>query len=272
MKCFVINLDRSENRLTHIAREFARVGAAFQRVAAVDGQTLKTFPRHPEHMSAGEVACFLSHKKCWELVADGHDEYATIFEDDVYLCARAAPMLTQDGWVPRDADIVKIETFLNKTIVGIIPTKTENGFSVSRLYGDHPGTAGYVISKRAAKRFLSETMEILCPVDGFFFGSSHQTGLAKVVYQISPALCIQSRFVASQGDLLQSEITGDNPDHTPVEKPKRTAIGKLAAEAKRTLRNLSLASRLLRATAIPFHSDAARTSPARSSPNNWLAT
>lgn len=38
MKAYCINLDRRPDRLEHMERQFERLGMAFERIAAVDGQ------------------------------------------------------------------------------------------------------------------------------------------------------------------------------------------------------------------------------------------
>lgn len=40
MKCYVINLDRSADRLAHMRREFDRIGLLFVRMPAVDGNDI----------------------------------------------------------------------------------------------------------------------------------------------------------------------------------------------------------------------------------------
>lgn len=256
MKCFVINLDRSRDRLAHVVTEFEKIGIAFQRVSAVDGRTLVDMPKYAPHLRTAEVACFLSHKKCWTAIADGTDDYAAVFEDDVVMDCQAAGLLSDENWVPVDADVVKVETFLNKTIVGIRPVVSHRGFSIVRLYGDHPGTSGYVISRMAARRFLAATAEIKCPVDGFLFGSEHQASAVKTVYQTAPALCIQSMFLKSRANMLKSEIAPERCEPSVVaRKPSKKGLAqKLVAEIRRTARNLVLAASMRRAKAIPFNS------------------
>ena len=40
MKAYLINLDRSPERLAHFSAQARRAGLAFERIAAVDGRTL----------------------------------------------------------------------------------------------------------------------------------------------------------------------------------------------------------------------------------------
>lgn len=107
MKCLVINLDRSGDRLAHITSEFAKIDVPFERVPAIDVHAVIRASK----LTNAETACFLSHRRCWQIIADGADQFGAIFEDDVVFSDEAGSLLADISWVPRDADIVKLETF-----------------------------------------------------------------------------------------------------------------------------------------------------------------
>jgi len=119
MKSYLINLDRSPERLERMAVVFASLGMEFARTPAVDGRLLSVEERQrwlsdeetPFQLTAGEIGCFLSHRKCWEAAAAGSESHVAIFEDDVHLGKNAAEILSRTDWIPDDADVVKIETF-----------------------------------------------------------------------------------------------------------------------------------------------------------------
>lgn len=190
MKCFVINLDRAVDRLTSATAEFSRIGIDFERVAAVDAGAGAPTSSAP-HLVAAEVCCFLSHRRCWQIIADGPDQYGAVFEDDVVFSYDAGGLLADDSWVPRDADVIKLETFYNRVRVGRRQMPAKNGYSVSRLFGQHLGSCGYLISKPAARRLLKTTMRIRAPVDVALFSPGQITSARNNIYQLMPALCIQ---------------------------------------------------------------------------------
>ena len=113
---FLINLDRSFNRLGQMAVRFSELGVAFERVEAIDGETLGTdaisavrlHVRGLLPLSASEVGCFLSHRKCWELIANGQQTHGCIFEDDILFSNRLSRFLSNSHWIPKDADVVKL--------------------------------------------------------------------------------------------------------------------------------------------------------------------
>lgn len=100
MKGYVINLDRQPERLTHFYQQPG--SEIFQKVSAVDRKVLDiignkefffdvaTFTRMiPRGPTMGEIACTLSHIKCWQLIALDEsiddDEFCLIAEDNVTL-------------------------------------------------------------------------------------------------------------------------------------------------------------------------------------------
>ena len=100
MRGYVINLDRQPERLTHFYQQPG--SEIFQKVSAVDRKVLDiignkefffdvaTFTRMiPRGPTMGEIACTLSHIKCWQLIAldesIDEDEFCLIAEDDITL-------------------------------------------------------------------------------------------------------------------------------------------------------------------------------------------
>lgn len=48
------------------------------------------------------------------MIAENNYPYGAIFEDDILFSAKAGTLIVDDGWIPADADIVKLETTLMK--------------------------------------------------------------------------------------------------------------------------------------------------------------
>ena len=95
MKLMVINLARAEQRLAAVKEMFAEAGLEFTRVDAVDASRISAaelaaacppvrfYVANARRARPGEIACALSHMKCWrEAFADGAP-LAAVFEDDV---------------------------------------------------------------------------------------------------------------------------------------------------------------------------------------------
>lgn len=197
MKCLVINLDRSTDRLAHVTAEFAKIGIHFDRAAAFEADAV-----NPEwQLTRQEVACFQSHRQCWQIIADGTDPYGAIFEDDVVFSADAGNLLIDDGWIPRGADVVKLETYFVGVRIAHKQEPVRNGYSVTRLVGRHLGSAGYIVSREAAQRLLKGTTRLKGTVDYALFSPTLMTCSRNTIYQLMPALCVQSNLVPGSADL-----------------------------------------------------------------------
>ncbi len=230
MKCLVINLDRSVDRLADVMAEFSRIGVPFERVAGIDAVTGAPFIAPP--LSEAEVCCFLSHRLCWQIIADGPDRYGAVFEDDVVFSHDAGPMLADDSWIPRDADVVKLETFFVPVRVGGRHVPVKNGYSATLLLGQHMGACGYILTKKAAQKLLKGTRRLKATVDFVLFSPTEMTTARNTTYQLMPALCAQAQFVADNGG--PSTLIQFAP---PPPRNKRI-IDRIQAEATRAFAHL----------------------------------
>lgn len=255
MKCLVINLDRSLERLAHMHGEFARIGTPFQRIAAIDAglrpeladADLPVDPLSGFRMTAAELCCFLSHRTCWEAVAAGDDPYCAVFEDDMVFCDGAGALLADPGWIPADADLVKLETFFQQVVVDRGGRSAGDDFRSMRLRSNHFGCGGYILSRRAARRIVAATDRIEMPVDHYLFNPALASVRERTTYQLMPALCMQSRF-AADGNILPSLLEPDRGEvwrTIATIRPKRSVAEKINREAKRFGRKLARAAKKL---------------------------
>ena len=97
IKILLINLERRQTRLQYMARQLEEYNLPWEWVSAVDGLELRgdfiqTFNKTTNRpLSRGEIGCYLSHQKCWEIARKlSGIEYFWILEDDVELVAKAA--------------------------------------------------------------------------------------------------------------------------------------------------------------------------------------
>lgn len=255
MKCLVINLDRSPARLAHAISEFSRIGIDFDRVAAVDGLANTEIVAPSPNLSSGEIGCVLSHRACWQIIANGDDPYVGIFEDDIIFSETAGRMLVSEDWIPADADIIKLETCFNKTVVAIKRAASlVHGYALHRLHWLHCGSAGYIISKQAAIDLLKTTQNIDRAVDIVLFDPTSDPASSKTIYQLSPALCAQARFFPDKATALPSELDQNRSANFLAQAPRRkkNAWRKIAVECKRVWQELFDLLRLRRGVTVPF--------------------
>lgn len=203
MKAYCINLDSRPDRLAHYHVECERHGMAFDRIDAVDGkdptiaaaaQTIPpTWTGH--RMSAGAYACLQSHRKTWQRMLDSGARHAMIFEDDLLFAEGIAAYL-DDGWVPQDADVVKLETFSTRTHIDRTAVATTAGRRLHRLRTTHIGAGAYVLTAATAQRLLAETETCGDPVDEVIFNDRLPLFPGLIVYQMVPAPAIQGKRLA----------------------------------------------------------------------------
>lgn len=262
MKCLVINLDRSPDRLAHMTAEFARIGVAFERVVAVDARQhpgLTQQRQHPGHaaqpLSGSEIACLHSHRACWTIIADGEAPHGAIFEDDIVFSAKAGALLADTSWVPADADIVKLETFFHTTVIQRERFSVGHGFSMFRLRKNHIGAGGYLLSRRAARDLLVATSETNVAVDNLIFDPAFATSTGKTIYQLVPALCAQERFVGAKlPSLLAEERDAARAASGLADRRRKPVMARIKRETWRTARWVADICRLRRQIVVPLGS------------------
>ncbi|MBW8638288.1 glycosyltransferase family 25 protein [Hoeflea sp. WL0058] len=215
MRILVINPDRYTERLRWLESQFSRIGLDFERVSACDGSTLTEdeIQRIAQSCVSGlkrtpnEYACNISHKTCWRIVADGKDEHVCIFEDDVHLSRDAGKFLSSSSWIPGGADLIKLETFNKEAEFYHKQPVEAQDRTLYPLRGLHQGSAGYIISKTAAKRLLDETRNDYGGVSYLLFGPKPARSADLRVYQLYPALCIQDmRLSGHKNPQLSSSL------------------------------------------------------------------
>lgn len=171
---YVLNLDRSPDRLVAVQRSAAEFGIEVIRVAAVDGSALtpqqeaeidmRRFERFcGKKVLAAEIGCYLSHLKALEIIADGADDFAVIIEDDVQFTSDFAAFLSDLGGT-KGWDLVKL---VNHRTSGFIKylSMGEN-FALGRcLHGSLGSSAAYAVRREAAKNLLKSLRPMVVPVD-----------------------------------------------------------------------------------------------------------
>ena len=95
MKAYLVNLDRSPDRLAAADAQLRAVGVAYERVPAVDGRALGAAERrraanrlrfrliYGAWPSAGTIGCALSHQAVYARMDAAGVPLALVFEDDV---------------------------------------------------------------------------------------------------------------------------------------------------------------------------------------------
>ena len=158
----VVNLDRNNERLHELTRQFAGAAAPMRRQPAVEGSRLPAAAVRTLTGDAssprGTLGCFLSHAAAWEALLASGDDCALVIEDDVIplldLPSRLGGLNLPERW-----DIV----FVNDRLEPRRNPDAAPGFTTQSLAATmqafHPddnatGGDGYLISREGAARLL----------------------------------------------------------------------------------------------------------------------
>jgi glycosyl transferase family 25 len=222
MQFYLINLDRSVDRLQWIMQRMDSLRVEVQRVAAVDGKLLSLDEierwekvRHPRFgMGPGEFACFLSHRKAWKAVLRGEDDWAFVAEDDIHVSDQFPDFLANDTWVPSDANLVKAETAMQRVWMAPSVEMLVHGHSLHVLKSFHGGSAAYFVDKKTASWLLDQTETFCTTVDQLLFNPDFKIARQLTNYQVDPALAIQdwAYKTGPAGGAIESLLLAERAD------------------------------------------------------------
>ncbi|MCH2250962.1 MAG: glycosyltransferase family 25 protein [Cognatishimia sp.] len=198
----VVSLKRATDRRALMAEEFAKAGLDYAFFDAVDAR------QEPERIAeyadrgpwgqlhAHDKACTQSHREALEAFVASDDTYCLMLEDDVFLASDLKDWLKDMSWWPSDADVVKLERWIDDKLVLVMGKKeTEHlGRKVKPLLSRHSGCAGYLVTKESAAKLLAETGHCM-PIDHLVFNTS-MSPVARLlkIYQVTPALTVQGNL------------------------------------------------------------------------------
>jgi GR25 family glycosyltransferase involved in LPS biosynthesis len=173
--CLIIHLERSLERKPQVRKLEKDLPYRTKVVEAVDGRnpdndfskryTTKLLrPRYPFSLRSAEMACFQSHRKCWQEILDRGLEAALIIEDDVDII---------DGEFTAAVNLAMKEIKMGDLVrFPIKPREKPRNRSVQRdnisifepiLIG--LGTQAQIVTYDAARRLLEKTEHFDRPID-----------------------------------------------------------------------------------------------------------
>lgn len=123
-------------------------------------------PHYPFPISPGEVGCFLSHRKCWQIIAEGTAPFALIAEDDLGI----NPIIWPDvlKLVEQHAgpdSFIRIPAKQREISISTLSTQGVASLFVPRVIGLQ--TVCQVVGRSAAQRLLAASETLDRPVDTF---------------------------------------------------------------------------------------------------------
>jgi glycosyl transferase, family 25 len=236
MPVYYINLDRRPERMAHMQQQGLLTGVALIRMPAVDAsdpgiqQAAQT--RRPgldgRRMGAGSIACYESHRACWRALVSSKATHAIVLEDDVLLAPDFAELAQQPGWVPADADVIKIDTWKARVHLAAGKPIQVGPRELRRLRSTHFGAAGYVIACETAERLLPLTEDTSDPIDDTLFRPDQPHFPALTVYQMTPAPVVQVQHEKKESSPSLLAATSITDRFTAIAEPSReTPVARL---------------------------------------------
>jgi GR25 family glycosyltransferase involved in LPS biosynthesis len=168
----------------------------------------------------GHLACTMSHYRAWTAFLESEADAALIFEDDAILSSGLPHFLAELGDdLPEGVDLLKIETFGGAVRLSSCQVQSPAGYAISRLFGNHLGACGYILTRRLAQRLLEDPHRLDLMVDEYLFGRRSRVIFHHRVYQLVPALSIQMSVLhphetpvgTSSSDLHPERLNGAEP-------------------------------------------------------------
>lgn len=203
----VINLDRAQDRWSRMQQQVQAIGLSVERVSAVDAQAMapEEIASHvpavddpskvvyPRELKPGEVACFLSHRKCWQRLVDSGERWGLIFEDDVTLSPKFLAFAASENWIPEEAQLLHFGLCHESEMVDATPQceRLIEGRKYELIRQIKPflsGAYAYLISSPAAAKALDLSKTIVAPVDDFLFSPLSPFTNGVFAYRVIPAL------------------------------------------------------------------------------------
>lgn len=170
---FIINMDASTDRWQSMEQQLSKFGLTGTRVSAVVGKALtadevnalydeaKNKAKHHRPLSLGEIGCYASHRKIWQMMVEQNISQALILEDDVNIEANINDVLASVDLL-KNWDVIKLSD--NRANKPAEETPLQNELSLVN-YKRVPNCAnGYLLSLQGANKLLS-LAKVFRPVD-----------------------------------------------------------------------------------------------------------
>ncbi|PUE55509.1 glycosyltransferase family 25 protein [Limnohabitans parvus] len=203
LQTYVINLDRSKDRLDAITHQLDGLGLPFMRIPAVDGKQASpeqkacidehTYQRkHGKPSLPGELGCYLSHVKAIQTFLYSDAPFALILEDDAIFGEGFVDAVHELMRHPQKWDMVKLSGVHSGTPVSVFNLNAKYGLAV--MFSKCTCSSAYLINRTAALAYSEKLLPMTLPYDHEFdLGWKYQIK----VMAVSPFPVIHNEAVAT---------------------------------------------------------------------------
>lgn len=177
VRIYVVNLDRSPQRLEEITKQLSKFGLSFQRIAATDGKLAtpaqkalldeKNYQRkHGKTSLPGELGCYLSHVDAIREFLKSDDLFAVILEDDAMIENGFVHVLQHLAQHSGQWDMVKLSGVHSGTPVTVQRINDDHRLSV--MFSKCTCSSAYMINRHAAQAYSEKLLPMTLPYDHEF--------------------------------------------------------------------------------------------------------
>ncbi len=155
-------------------RQLGGLGLGFERLPATDGARLDTSMRqryfseslnhrlYHKCLTPGEIGCYISHLRAWQLILERGWDYAVVLEDDLVLGPEFPEALASLAALPAVWEVVKLTSGRLKPVVRQAPLgrfSLVDYYKVPMLFG------AQAVSRTAAEKLLRTRIPFGRPAD-----------------------------------------------------------------------------------------------------------
>jgi glycosyl transferase family 25 len=212
---YLINLDKSTERLKHCDALFKAHGLEFERVSAVNGAALSNdeINRHYDAnanrnryfrpLSRGEIGCYLSHRKCWQTLLESSSQYCIVLEDDVEIIGDVSRAISDIENSCKTWDVVKLSTYKRQTKAAAYEKQISQDFSLVIHKKPVTGCPATLYSRAGATQLLKHSERFFRPVDSDI---QHYWEKDLIVWALKPYIFQQKLDVQSDIGTRKNKI------------------------------------------------------------------
>ncbi|MDR3126667.1 MAG: glycosyltransferase family 25 protein [Rickettsiales bacterium] len=173
---YLINLDRSEDRLKAMRERLGRLGLEFVRVKGVDGRARGIDPKlaserkfrlahGKKRILPGEYGCYMSHVRALSEFIKSKNDLALILEDDMKFDRDFARVVERLAAMPQ-WDMVKLNGSHHGGNIKKAAIDASHDLVINAFYQSKSGA--YLVNRRAAKAYLDKMLPMFTPLDHEF--------------------------------------------------------------------------------------------------------
>ena len=177
LNCYVINLDRSVDRMERFKESFESFPIPFIRVPAVDGKNLsfsvENYDAFTFFVQVGrwphpnEIGCYFSHLKALEMFLESEKEFALICEDDATAIPESYEVVKQAIVNSQSWDLLRLYGGRAKTSFAyqVLTSAHHLCTSITNM----SGAVAYIVKRRAAEALVRKLLPITDLYDSVLF-------------------------------------------------------------------------------------------------------